>query len=362
MPLNILVVDDSALYRGILCDIIKGQHDTKILGTAENGVKALEVISSLQPDLVFLDINMPEMDGLETLKNIKARYPKITVVMVSSENRTQADITIKALSSGAYDFIPKPDSENIQQTIQELKNSLEPIIEILRSEKEKTEARQQQLANTLGPQRSAPFESTKRVNTHFDVVAIAVSTGGPDALQKLIPQLPDTLNVPIVIVQHMPAVFTASLADHLNKRAQLTVKEAEHGETLEPNTVYIAPGGFHMEVHGNKLTPSISINSNPPENCCRPAADVLFRSLPSVYQGHILSIVLTGIGADGKLGVEKIKDAGGYCLSQSEKTCVVYGMPRSVADSGLSDEVLDLVDIAPRVQALLNVKKQLLTH
>lgn len=355
-----LIVDDSVFYRRLMSDIVGGFPQLTIVGQANSADEAIALMDEYQADLVFLDIVMPGKDGLTALTEIKAKYPKTQVVMVSSANRTQADITIKALSSGALDFIAKPEGLNIEENSAKLKAKIEPLIKEVIGIKSITQPNTVSkapvfpvIAQALQPPISAA-KVASNVRQKFDVVAIGVSTGGPDALQKVIPMFSTQLNVPIVLVQHMPPVFTASLAEHLNKNSVLEVKEAEQGDILKPNWVYVAPGGKHMTI--KKLVNGqcqVELNEGPLENGCRPAVDTLLRSLPSCYEGRILSVIMTGLGSDGTLGVTGIKKHGAYCISQSAETCVVYGMPRSIDEAGLADESQPLEKIAQRIEGLV---------
>lgn len=381
--LRLLVVDDTATYRLILANVINTIPDVILSGTANNGRVALEKLAEMPVDLVLLDIEMPEMDGLEALRAIKERYPKTGVVMISGMNRHSADITIKALEAGALDFISKPDAGDAQSNKDILTKKLTPIIRLMTAKRQRETAQhvlQQPSAKPLSAvqalsrlaatpiKREAPAQPVVTAPSagkpaKIDVIAIGVSTGGPNALMTLIPRLPGDLGVPILLVQHMPAVFTASLASSLNAKSQLLVKEGEAGEIVRPNTVYIAPGGRHMTVRSDREPGSsfshvqIGLNDNPPENSCRPAVDVLFRSVSATYGRNVLAVVMTGMGTDGTRGVQVLKQSGCYCLTQSESTCVVYGMPRSIDNLGLSDERVDLSEMAGRITAM--VKKPL---
>jgi two-component system, chemotaxis family, protein-glutamate methylesterase/glutaminase len=396
--LKILVVDDSITYRTIVSTIVKELPNVLLVGTANNGRQALEKIEALQPDLVLLDIEMPEMNGLEALKEIKRLYRNIGVLMISGMNRTSADITIKALEHGALDFIPKPDHPNMQDNVRELSARLLPIVQLSLNRRQyqpvkappilpplppKPAATTSQHPTTtpvarplpnigqpspsayaspqpptvnpqpITPAYKAPAPSMNLHAVTFKVVVIGISTGGPNALNEMIPNLPENLGAPVLIVQHMPPVFTASLADSLNKKSKLRVKEAEAGEEIVNNTVYIAPGGFHMVVESRNGAKIIGINEAPQENSCRPAVDVLFRSIPAHYGKNVLALVMTGMGSDGAKGLSVLKQSGCYSLTQSAETCVVYGMPKAVDDLRLSDEQIPLNAIAGRISQLV---------
>jgi len=377
--LKVMVVDDTATYRLILANVINAIPDVSLACTAANGRLALEKLKESPVDLVLLDIEMPELDGLETLREIKLRYPGTGVVMVSAMNRRSADVTIKALEAGALDFISKPDQGNAQANKDELHRKLVPIMRLLNVKRHSAVVKSviaERPRVAIQPMVTAPpardFADMDlsyapsvpgKMPTKFDAVAIGVSTGGPNALMELIPHLPGDLGVPILLVQHMPPIFTASLATSLGNRSNLRVKEAQSDEPVQANTVYIAPGGKHMVVRlekepGKRVAGArIGLNENPPENSCRPSVDVLFRSVASVYGQNVLAVIMTGMGTDGTMGVKSLKRLGCYCLTQSESTCVVYGMPRSVDAMGLSDEQIPLQDLAGRIAKLVKSKR-----
>lgn len=362
--LNVLIVDDTVTYRSILSNIVTNIPDAAVAGTASNGKTALAKLEHMKVDIILLDIEMPEMDGLETLGILNKTHPEIGVVMVSGLSKSSADITIKALELGAIEFIPKPDGTNVQDSKEELQLKLTQVFRHFRS---KRLARPSTIkpVSPPTPTLSAPSVPKPVTNLppnpptikappgHFDVLVIGVSTGGPNALSEVLPLLPDDLNIPILLVQHMPPIFTESLASSLNRKSKLNVKEAAHHDLVVPNSVYIAPGGKHMEVfkEGNEVR--ILIHEGPPENSCRPAVDVLFRSISSVYGKNVLSLIMTGMGSDGALGVKNLKQTGCYSLIQSEKTCVVYGMPKAVEELRLADETVDLPLLAQRITQLV---------
>jgi two-component system chemotaxis response regulator CheB len=394
--LKVMVVDDTITYRSILSRILSTIPDVGETVTAANGKLALEKLAASHYDLVLLDIEMPEMDGLQCLNIIRTKFPRVGVVMVSGMNRKCADITIQALEAGAFEFIPKPDSGDLGANTTLLRDNLSGVLRHFKARRQRQQARTDasQASNTrstparpterptaperdrdahrggalTGPSTSAT-SSSRDLRTpppaqavpaappakvtpprKIDVVVIGVSTGGPNALGELIPKLPANLGVPILLVQHMPPVFTASLASSLDRKSPLTVKEAADNEPVTANTIYIAPGGHHMTVENYAGGVRVKLNDEAPENSCRPAVDVLFRSVAATYGRNILSVVLTGMGSDGALGVKVLKQQGGcHSIIQSEKSCVVYGMPRAVAEMNLADEVLDLDQIAERI-------------
>lgn len=353
MPIRTLVVDDTVIYRKIASDVVDSFPEVKLVGTAPNGELALKKIAQNPVDLVLCDVHMPGMDGVETLIEIKKEFPKTFVVMMSGISSRSADITIKALEMGAIDFIQKPTGRTPEENFKQLKNDFKTVLRHVQIRINtstvlgKTLPQKPQRKTTAVTQTTQlPKSFPKTSPLTYGILAIGVSTGGPEALNRLIPSLPKNLPVPLVMVQHMPPKFTQSLADSLNRKSQVNVVEASEGETLYPGTVYIAPGGKHMTVreHDDKII--VGINDGPPENSCKPAVDVLFRSVAATYgKKGILAIILTGMGSDGEKGIRTIKRKGSYCITQSEQSCVVYGMPRAVDLAGLSNISLPIDEI-----------------
>jgi two-component system, chemotaxis family, protein-glutamate methylesterase/glutaminase len=382
--LKVLVVDDMLTYRTILSRVLGEFPEVEVVGTASNGKIALQQMEKNAADLILMDLEMPVMTGLEALPELRRLYPKSQVVLISGTNRSSADLTLQALQLGAMDFIAKPGEESFAANLDRLREHLSGVISacfatrkdkpvlpisLVRTEPKpdaksatatllKTEGQFQPKTALSADKPAAPQVAAPRSRKgSFKVLAIGVSTGGPNALAEFLPMLPGNLGVPVVLVQHMPPLFTASLANMLDQKCALRVKEAEDNEALEPNTVYIAPGGRHLSIkHRLGAAPLTVLSDTPPVNSCRPAVDVLFDSLPGIYGEHILSVILTGMGNDGTNGVRNIKAKGGYSLTQSEQSCVVYGMPRSVDEHGLSDEKVDLKSMALRVQQLLSAR------
>jgi two-component system chemotaxis response regulator CheB len=368
--IKVLIVDDTVIYRKILKDVVSEIDNTEVIGTAPNGEIALRKIESEMPDLVLLDVEMPVKDGLETLVELKAKYPDIGAIMVSGVNERQASITMEALQKGAIDFVPKPIGNNINANIEALRNSLTPIISLFQTKKIITSVRRGQAIVSSPPltEVKAPIapiirktpEAVKTLSfvsapnpKRADILVIGVSTGGPNALAKLIPDIPADLNVPILIVQHMPPTFTKSLANHLNSKSNIPVYEAEDGQQIEKNKVYIAPGGKHMIATRKEGQAVIAITDTEPVNSCKPSVDVLYESIPTVYNANVMSVMMTGMGSDGMNGVKYLKRTGCYSITQSEDSCVVYGMPRAVDEAGLADETVHLDKLASRVYQLV---------
>ncbi len=368
--LKILIVDDTDTYRQILSEAIEKIPYSEVSGTAPNGKIALQKIRTNKPDLVLMDIFMPVMDGLETLKRLKADYPDIEVVMVSGCGRNNADTTMNALKNGALDFIPKPDSISAEKSIKILHNALFPIVSLVINKKTVRKIRELSFTKTGNSIIPKPAPSrhdrisdgtmapsgilNKRRTGPISVVALGVSTGGPKALSKVIPKIKTGLRVPILAVQHMPPEFTASLAASLDKSSNINVLEGKEGQIIERGKMYIAPGGYHMVVRkgaGNNLM--LGLNTSPPVNSCRPSVDVLLRSVNMAFPGTVLTVILTGMGNDGTDGVAAIRRRGGYSIVQDEKTSVVWGMPSAVAGAGEADEILPLEKIAGRISEIV---------
>jgi two-component system chemotaxis response regulator CheB len=290
------------------------------------------------------------------LKRIKKEFPSVNVVMVSGITTRSADTTIEALQLGAVDFIRKPDGADASANLAQLKNDIVSVLRLVKL---------RQLTSPFSGNKPVAAQSRPVVSVekpvsaailprYFGVCAIGVSTGGPEALSKLVPALIGPFSVPIVCVQHMPPMFTKSLAESLTKKSKIMVVEATEAEELLPGKMYIAPGGHHLVVRQKDGKAVAGINDGPPENSCRPSVDVLFRSVGAVYGDKgVLAVVLTGMGNDGCSGVRALKRRGCYCITQSEQTCVVYGMPRAVDEAGLSDKSLPLSAIAPEIEGLL---------
>jgi len=374
--LRVLIVDDTIVYRRIMGEIVESYGEAQVVGTAPHGRLALSKMQQTPVDLVLLDVEMPEMNGLETLREIRRNYPDVSVVMVSGTNMSSAEITLQALEQGALDFLRKPEGSDIEASRNELKDKLRPLLRHVQTrmnlQRGTSSGISSQAKQVVGPalsetliSQATPAEAKPprpvrpgTLPSRIDIIAIGISTGGPNALADLIPKLPADLPVPILMVQHMPPVFTASLAEHLNHKSRLPVREARDGEAIEAGTVLIAPGGRHMVVRryqepGNEQSvPIIGLNDNPPENSCRPSVDVLFRSIAAHYEGNMLALVMTGMGNDGCEGVRAMKRRGCHCITQTESSCVVYGMPLAVDEAGLSDEQINLDQLAERITYL----------
>lgn len=358
-PLRVLVVDDTILYRTIISEILNAIPGVEVVGTASHGEIALAKIAELAPDLITLDVEMPVMDGLTTLKRLRENKTKPLVVMVSAHTRQGAAITLEALQLGAYDFITKPDGDDPQKNCALLASKFRPIMHAVMTQKI--------LRQTIHGQTSEPFEAPKRAlvtppheipprslpypNERIELVAIGISTGGPNALSELLPSLPADFPVPIVIVQHMPKLFTGALAESLDNKCAIRVVEGMSGQPLRAATAYLAPGGRQMRIGNSHGLSSycLEITDDPPENHCQPSADYLFRSIASVCKGKSLGVIMTGMGCDGTLGLRLMKRQGAQVIAQDQASCVVYGMPMEAVKAGVVDVVLPLSAIAAEI-------------
>jgi len=338
-PVRVLIVDDSVVVRRLLCEALASSSEVQVAGTASAGAIALAKIPQLKPDVVTLDIEMPGWNGIQTLTEIRKRYPKLPVIMFSTLTERGAAITLEALSLGASDYATKPSNgENLADMMAQVRRELvEKILSL---------AARTPIVAALAPAKPAIRERTR---AQVSVLAIGTSTGGPNALAEVIPQLPGDLPVPVVVVQHMPPVFTRLLAERLNSKSPLTVREAEAGVPLSPGQVWIARGDFHLVVARNENDVVLQLSQEPPENFCRPAVDVLFRSVARVYGANTLGVVMTGMGSDGARGAQHIRDAGGEILVQDAASSVVWGMPGAVVQSGAADQICPLQQISQEV-------------
>lgn len=339
---RILVVDDSHLIQKVISRVIDSHPMLEVAGTAANGRIALDMIAETNPDLVTLDILMPEMDGLQTLIQLRKKWPNIRTIMISSLTDRGTDAALDALAIGANDYVVKPGSNGgmVGYSEQLSKDLLPKIVALCGIEQHrKTPTHSRDSRSTV-----AGFQEKQRRSGRqkYEILAIGVSTGGPDALAQILPKLPADFTVPIVIVQHMPAGFTAKLAQRLNTSVSLNVKEAQVGDKVRAGTIYIAPGDYHMVLDRIDDEVVITLNQGPQVNSCRPAVDTLFKSVADVYGSAGLAVVLTGMGRDGFSGAELLIEAGSTVLVQDKASSIVWGMPGLIASAGLASEVVPL--------------------
>ncbi len=376
-PMKVLIVEDSATMRRMLGEVFQGDSSIKVVGTAANGKIGLTLVESLQPDLITLDVEMPEMDGLTMLTELRKTNRRLPVIMVSTVTARGASATLEALSRGANDYVTKPSGQsNARDSIANLKAQLIPRVKAFCGAATPTTAapsttgtRTLASRSTLRPLATgartsvaataakpaplpprSPLVRPRTATSRVDVLAVASSTGGPNALEVFLGALPSNFPVPIVMVQHMPPLFTKMLSERLDGKSSITVHEAQTGMILEAGHAYIAPGDYHMVLDDSGPGVRVKLNQAPPENSCRPAADVLFRSVAEVFRDRALGVVLTGMGNDGMKGSEEIVKAGGEVLAQDQATSVVWGMPGAVTAAGLATEVLPLERLPAAVE------------
>jgi two-component system chemotaxis response regulator CheB len=341
--LRAVVVDDSALFRLLIRDALQRCDGVTIVATADNGASAIDTIARHKPDIVTLDVEMPVMDGIATLRALRARGLRPRVIMVSRHTAAGTQITTEALLEGAFDFIHKPSAADPASSRQQLQEELQRVLLAVRAAIAPVSTGS--AARLMAP----PGQSQPAC----ELVLIGISTGGPDALRTMLPALPREFASPILIVQHMPPNYTARLASRLNDLCQLEVLEADEGMPLLPGRVLVAPGGRHLGVRkcGTRLLTTLS--DAPPLHRCRPSVDFLLRSVfESAPQTITLNVIMTGMGADGTEGCALLKDSGGIVLAQAAEGCAVYGMPKAVIDAGLADHVVPLHQIADAIVRL----------
>ena len=366
---RILIVDDSAVMRSLLRSVVSADSSLEVAGTAVDGASALNSLNALRPDLILLDVEMPVMDGLVTLKELRRRGHKMPVIMCSALTQRGAKVTLEALAGGASDYVTKPTGQaNREAAMKALGQDLGPKIHALTGHDRGLISNQNQAWNQTpglapvfpGLPRSvqfppAPPPRVQAITKNPTVLAIGVSTGGPAALDVLLPALPASFPLPVLIVQHMPELFTKLFAERLDSRCPLRVREAAEGDPVRVGTISIARGNWHLEVlsparHGSP--PTLHLTQGPLENHCRPAVDVLFRSVAAVYGSGSLGVVLTGMGSDGMAGSRVIREQGGAVLAQDRASSTVWGMPGAVANTGLANKVLSLNDLIPEILRL----------
>lgn len=346
--MRVLVVDDSTLFRKVVRDTLATIPGIEVVGVAANGKLALEKIEQLRPDLVTLDIEMPELDGLGVLRQLKGQPWAPGAIMLSALTEKGAKMTNEALALGAFDFILKPNGTTLAENSEQLIRELSPRVSAYQASRrrsqrglEKQPVMNASVGTSFPPSAGAP-----------QVCLIGISTGGPAALTKLLPLFDAGYPLPIVIVQHMPAVFTRKLAESLDENCKLKVQEIEDGMTIRPGNVYIAPGGMQTQVVKGLPHPTLKVTNDAPVSHCKPSVDYTFRHAAQVYRGKTLAVIMTGMGNDGTEGCRTLRSLGATVIAQDAASCVVYGMPRNVIDAGLANVVCPLGDIADKIEEL----------
>ena len=348
-PIRVLIVDDSAMIRRVVQRAIQRDGRLSVAGVAPSGESALAQIRDVRPDVVLLDIAMPNLNGLEVLDEIRERHRGLPVVVFSAKVQRGAKSRQEAIARGASTVVAKPDgsAEDVGKTIQSLMDKLVSVASTRAQLDALRRGQRDQVAATPRP------THRRALGLPPAVAVVGASTGGPNALAELIDGLPEDIGVPMAVVQHMPPVLTRYLAKRLDIRTPYRVFEVSHGDLLRPGCIGIAPGDQHLELTRSPEGLRASLNRGPPENSCRPAVDVLFRSAVHVCGSRVLGVVLTGMGQDGLAGSRQVKEAGGHILVQSGETCVVWGMPRVVEEAGLADQVIAIQHLGQRLGAAL---------
>lgn len=366
-PLKVLVVDDAIFYRSIVRDVLSQLPGVQVVGTAANGKIAVHRIGTLNPDLLTLDIEMPEMNGLEVLEWIRANAPDVGAIVLSSFTRKGGEMTVKALNLGAFDFIQKADAGSPEANKNALRERLQPMLRAFARRREVREilkgksgssgsgAAPKSIRDSNGEVRRVGALSPRRAA----VVGLAVSTGGPEALSVVLPGIPADINVPILVVQHMPAAFTQSITSSLNAKCAIEVRAARDGEPIAPGVALFAPGGKQMKVEkaADGKSVVVRVTDDHPENNCKPSADYLFRSLAHQYGNRAAGVIMTGMGSDGTLGLKLMKRSGATIIAQNEETCTVFGMPKEPIESGIVDIIAPLNRLAEEICRAVKGKK-----
>lgn len=349
-PIRVMIVDDSAVIRGVITRILEEHPQIKAVASVANAAQAISLLPRVKPDIMILDIEMPVLDGLSALPQIRRIAPDVKVIMASTLTTRGGEISLEALRLGAIDFVPKPSVGSIF-TAEDFKREIIQKVTTLGRVRIRGEGHAPGTATSAPSAGGAnhPIKLHPASRTRPTIIGIGSSTGGPQALMAVLTTLPAKLQLPVVVVQHMPPTFTRLLADQIGRATHRPTSEGQDGMALVAGHIYIAPGGFHMCVERTHGDGVIRINSGPPENFCRPAVDPLFRSLASGYGGATLALILTGMGADGTRGAEAIAAAGGTVLAQDEATSVVWGMPGAAAAAGVCSALIPLPEIGRRL-------------
>jgi len=362
-PVRVMVVDDSAVIRGLLTRALEGDTDIRVVASVGDGQMAVNSLQRNSIDVIVLDIEMPVMDGLTAIPKLLAVAPQVKIIMASTLTLRGADVSMRCLSAGAADYIPKPTSTRELGGAEDFKRELVSKVKALGAAAKRAGSRTRGELRPLTPVAAPSFAKRETgpvtlrpvpagaVQTKPDIIAIGSSTGGPQALFEVLSHLKTGVNQPILITQHMPATFTTILAEHITRQCGLNAQEAKDGEPIVSGRCYIAPGDFHMLVTQRGGTNVISLTKDPPENFCRPAVDPMMRSIVKAYGGRkVLACILTGMGQDGLKGCTEVVNAGGTLIAQDEASSVVWGMPGAVAQAGICSAVLPLKEIGPYIR------------
>ncbi len=350
-PIRVLIADDSPVFRHFLKKCLAKMGDVEVAGEARDGAQALERMGELRPDVVTLDMTMPRMNGMETLKAMRSRFPDIPAIVLTSADEDEAALTMEALEAGAFEFVLKPGhgESGERRLIELLHPRLREAAKVARARGVSARRMPRQRPASARPQAAAPKPPS---GFRPDILAIGASTGGPSALHTLLSALPEDFPLPVVLTQHMPANFLVSLAERLDRETRLSACVAEDGMPLEAGRIHIAPGGRHLEIVRTAAGLACRLSDAPSEHHCKPAVDPMFRSLAALSGLKVLAVVLTGMGADGAAGALTIREAGGHVIAQDEASSVVWGMPGATVKLGAAHEVLPLADIAPTITAI----------
>ena len=353
MAMRVLVADDSVVFRRALSEALTAIPDVEVVGTAANGELALSRTLALQPDLMTLDVEMPGMNGIEVLSRLREAGLETGVILVSAVTQRGGELAVRALQTGAFDFLAKPEGGTLVQNIAALRDGLAPMVSAFFRERRRVRPQTVPRPVLPSPPAELPRAETSAAGcAGHPIVLIGVSTGGPTALAALLPALPPRLHAPIFVVQHMPALFTRPLAANLASKCAIPVSEAADGEYAQPGHAYLAPGGRQMKLSpGARGEIVIRITNDPPENNCRPSVDYLFRSAALYFSGRSVAVILTGMGSDGALGLKLLKRGRCFAIAQDQASCVVFGMPKAAIQTGLVDLVAPLDNIALAIAA-----------
>ena len=360
--IRVLVVDDSAVIRGLITRLLEADPEVAVVGSVGNGQMAVASLRRTAVDVVVLDIEMPVMDGLTALPLMLEAAPEVKIIMASTLTKRNAQVSLKALSAGAADYVAKPTSTAEIQAAQDFRRELVEKVKALGAAGRRRRAERGEPVSRDLPFRPVPVPKVERrivlrapSQRHPEIIAFGSSTGGPQALMTTLARFPTSIRLPILITQHMPATFTSILAEHLARASGWPTGEAVDGEPIRPGRIYVAPGDFHMKVAAQDGGRVIRLTREPPENFCRPAVDPMFRSLAEVYGAGVFGVILTGMGSDGSKGARAVVEAGGGVIAQDEASSVVWGMPGAAAHAGVCSAVLPLNDIAGYIKRVAGV-------